>query len=241
VEELEAKNEELDAFSYSVAHDLRSPLRSLDGFSLALLEDYADKLDDGAREYLRFIRESAQQMSQLIDDLLALSRVTRSDFQREEVDLAEIARGIAQRLQKAAPERQAEFVIADRLVVDGDANLLAIVLDNLMGNAWKYSSRCPQVRIEVGTAMRGGRRIYFVRDNGAGFDMAYASKLFGVFQRLHSVREFEGTGIGLATVQRIVRRHGGHVWADGKVDRGATFYFALSGGPHPPTRDQAHV
>jgi signal transduction histidine kinase len=241
VEELEAKNEELDAFSYSVAHDLRSPLRSLDGFSLALLEDYADKLDEGGREYLRFIRESAQQMSRLIDDLLALSRVTRSDFQREEVDLAEIARSVAARLQATCPERQAEFLIAARLAAEGDANLLAIVLENLMGNAWKYSSKRPHVRIEVGATSRNGRQVYFVRDNGAGFDMAYASKLFGVFQRLHSVREFEGTGIGLATVQRIVRRHGGHIWADGKVDQGATFYFALSGGPHPPIKEHTHA
>ena len=233
VEELEAKNEELDSFSYSVAHDLRSPLRSLDGFSLALLEDYAEKLDEGGREYLRFIRESAQQMSQLIDDLLALSRVTRSDFQREQVDLAEMAHTVAARLQRTTPERQVEFVIANSLVVDGDANLLAIVLENLIGNAWKYSCKRAQARIEVGATSCGGRQVYFVRDNGAGFDMAYASKLFGVFQRLHSVREFEGTGIGLATVQRIIRRHGGHVWADGETDHGATFYFTLSGGPLP--------
>jgi light-regulated signal transduction histidine kinase (bacteriophytochrome) len=229
VEELEAANAELDSFSYSVAHDLRSPLRSIDGFSLALLEDYADKLDDQGREYLAFIRESAQQMAVLIDDLLALSRVTRSELRREEVDLSEIARAVAARLHRLQPERDVEFAIADGLVVVADANLLTIVLENLIGNAWKYTSKRDRARIEVGETRHGDCPAYFVRDDGAGFDMAYAAKLFGVFQRLHTAREFEGTGIGLATVQRIIRRHGGHVWADGKVDHGATFTFTLSG------------
>jgi len=239
VEELEAKNEELDSFSYSVAHDLRAPLRSLDGFSLALLEDYAEKLDDDGREYLKFIRESAQLMALLIDDLLALSRVTRSNFQREWVDLTEIARIVSARFQRTTPERLVDFVIAAGLADEGDSSLLAIVLENLIGNAWKYSGKRSQARIEVGTTLCNGHRAYFVRDNGAGFDMAYASKLFGVFQRLHSVGEFEGTGIGLATVQRIIRRHGGHVWADGKVDGGAIFYFTLSGGPLPCSKGSA--
>jgi DNA-binding response OmpR family regulator len=229
VEELEAKNQELDSFSYSVAHDLRAPLRSLDGFSLALLEDYAPKLDDEGRQYLRFIRESAQQMAGLIDDLLELSRVTRSDFDRGPVDLSEIASDILERLRRTSSGRDVEVVVADGLADEGDARLLAIVLENLIGNAWKYSGKRPHARIEVGATAAGGRQAYFVRDNGAGFDMAYASKLFGVFQRLHSVREFEGTGIGLATVQRIIRRHGGKVWAESKVDEGATFYFTLSG------------
>jgi signal transduction histidine kinase len=231
VDELEAANAELDSFSYSVAHDLRAPLRSIDGFSLALLEDYAPALDEQGREYLSFIRESAQQMAGLIDDLLALSRVARSDLRREEVDLTGIARGIAGRLQRSQPERSAEFAIADGLTGVGDAGLLTIVLENLIGNAWKYSGKRAQALIEVGGARTpGGHKSYFVRDNGAGFDMAYAGKLFGVFQRLHSAREFEGTGIGLATVHRIIRRHGGHVWAEGKVDYGATFSFTLTGG-----------
>jgi two-component system, NtrC family, sensor kinase len=227
VEELEAKNAELDAFSYSVAHDLRAPLRSLDGFSLALLEDYGQSLDEEGCQYLRYIRESAQQMALLIDDLLELSRVTRSDFRRERVDLAQIARTIAARLQEGAPERRAEFVIPDDLEVEGDARLLGIALENLIGNAWKYTGKRAEARIEIGAASEAGRRTYFVRDNGAGFDMAYAQKLFGVFQRLHSPREFEGTGIGLATVQRIIRRHGGKIWGEGKIGEGATFRFTV--------------
>jgi DNA-binding response OmpR family regulator len=233
IEELEAKNEELNAFSYSVAHDLRAPLRGLDGFSLALLEDYADKLDAQGQEYLRYIRESAQQMASLIDALLALSRVTRSELQVEEVDLSGIAQATADRLQKTEPGRRAEFAISDGLVVEGDARLLRVALENLIGNAWKYSSKRPQARIEMGRTLSSKRPAFFVRDNGAGFDMAYASKLFGVFQRLHSAREFEGTGIGLATVHRIIRRHGGQVWAEGEVDHGATFFFTVSNATSP--------
>jgi signal transduction histidine kinase len=229
VDELEAKNEELDSFSYSVAHDLRAPLRSLDGFSLALLEDYADQLDEEGRRYLLFIRESAQKMAGLIDDLLALSRVTRSEFERRRVDLTEIANSIAERLRQSQPERQVAVAVAEGLVADGDRQLLGVLMDNLLGNAWKYTARRARAHIEVGSTVNGGEEVFHVRDNGAGFDMAYANKLFGVFQRLHSARDFEGTGIGLATVQRIVRRHGGKVWADGKVDEGATFYFSLSG------------
>jgi signal transduction histidine kinase len=227
----ESAHHELEAFSYSVAHDLRSPLRSLDGFGQILLEDYAEKLDDDGRHYLKYIRESAQQMALLIDDLLKLSRVTRGEFQRERVDLTEIARVVAARLRKGQPTRSVDFVIADGLVDKGDARLLAIALENLIGNAWKYSCKRVDARIEVGATASNGRRAYFVRDNGAGFEMEYADKLFGVFQRLHSDKEFEGTGIGLATVQRIIRRHGGHIWADAKVDQGATFLFTLSGGP----------
>ena len=241
VDELQAKNEELDSFSYSVAHDLRAPLRSLDGFSLALLEDYGDKLDDSGREYLKFIRESAQQMATLIDDLLALSRVTRSEFRREAVDLSEIGREIGARLQDANPGRQVEFTVADDLCVRGDNNLLALVLENLIGNAWKYTSKRPVARIEIGSVKHKGQLAFFVRDNGAGFDMAYATKLFGVFQRLHSAREFEGTGIGLATVQRIVRRHGGRIWGEGKVDGGATFYFTLVYGQGSSAMEHAHA
>jgi light-regulated signal transduction histidine kinase (bacteriophytochrome) len=227
---VEAANHELEAFSYSVAHDLRAPLRSLDGFSEILLEDYAAKLDEDGSQHLQYIRESAQRMAQLIDDLLTLSGVTRGQFQRQPVDLSAIAGAIAARLQKAEPERRVDFVIEDGFTAEGDARLLTIALENLIGNAWKYSGKRAAARIEVGAVPSDGRRAYFVRDNGAGFDMAHAGKLFGVFQRLHSVEEFEGTGIGLATVQRIVRRHGGHVWAEASVDQGATFFFTLSEG-----------
>lgn len=228
--ELANVNQELEAFSYSVAHDLRAPLRSLDGFSQALLEDYADKLDAEGKRYLRHIRESAQQMARLIDALLTLSRVTRSELHREPVDMTALARSVVARLQRDAPERRAEFVISDGLVANGDARLLGVILENLLGNAWKFTGKRPVARIEFGVREEDSRRAYFVRDNGAGFDMAYADKLFGVFQRLHSAAEFEGTGIGLATVQRIVRRLGGRVWANGEVGRGATFHFTLEEG-----------
>jgi two-component system NtrC family sensor kinase len=232
VGELEAKNEELESFSYSVAHDLRAPLRAIDGFGLALLEDYADKLDQEGRQYLTYVRESAQQMARLIDDLLALSRVTRGEFQRAPADLSAIAREVTARLARSNPGRTVEVAIADGLIVEGDARLLTIVFENLLGNAWKFTGRQAAARIEVG-AMDGERRTYFVRDNGAGFDMTYAAKLFGMFQRLHSAAEFEGTGIGLATVQRVVRRHGGRIWAEGAVGRGATIFFTLDGGVRP--------
>jgi PAS domain S-box-containing protein len=226
-ETAETANRELEAFSYSVAHDLRAPLRGIDGFSQALLEDYADKLDAEGQDHLRRVRESAQHMAQLIDDLLALSRVTRSALRSEHVDLSGLARDAARRLSSAHPGRDVDLTIADGLVARGDDRLLTVVLDNLLGNAWKFTSKRPGARVEFGRGLEDGQPVYFVRDNGAGFDMAYASKLFGVFQRLHRVTEYEGTGIGLATVQRIVRRHGGRVWAEGEVDRGATFYFTL--------------
>jgi len=227
--ETEAANRELEAFSYSVAHDLRAPLRGVDGFSLALLEEYADKLDGEGCGYLKHMRESAQRMGRLIDDLLALSRVTRSELAREPVDLSGLAQNVAAQLQRAQPDRQVEIVIAARIVVDCDARLLRVALENLLGNAWKFTGKRAQPRIEIGVTP-GGDRACFVRDNGAGFDMAYASKLFGAFQRLHSSDEFEGTGIGLATVQRIINRHSGRIWAIGEVDRGATFYFTLGEG-----------
>jgi DNA-binding response OmpR family regulator len=237
VEELESKNKELEAFSYSVAHDLRAPLRSIDGFSRMLLKDHATSLDGEGKEYLGYIRESAQHMGHLIDDLLSLSRVIRSEFQRQQVNLTTIASHVAARLRRDHPERQVQIAVADDLVAAGDVRLLTIALENLMGNAWKFTGKRSDARIEVGVRDEGGRRAYLVRDNGAGFDMAYASKLFGVFQRLHSNSEFEGTGIGLATVQRIVRRHGGRIWAEGKVEKGATFYFTLeedSSANRPP-------
>jgi light-regulated signal transduction histidine kinase (bacteriophytochrome) len=229
----EAANQELEAFSYSVAHDLRAPLRGVDGFSQALLEDYADKLDDEGRRYLNYLRESAQRMGRLIDDLLALSRLTRAELVHEPVDLAELARSVAAQLQRAEPNRRVEMVIDAEIAAEGDARLLRIALENLLGNAWKFTARCAAPRIEVGVTSENGSRAYFVRDNGAGFDMAYASKLFGVFQRLHSTTEFEGTGIGLATVQRIVSRHGGRIWATGEVAHGATFFFTLNDGTSP--------
>lgn len=224
---LEGANRELESFSYSVAHDLRAPLRSIDGFSQALLEDYNDTLDDQGRKYLHFIRESAQHMAELIDDLLTLSRVTRSELQHEPVDLSALARAAMTRLQRAQPERKVTVVIQEGLTGEGDPRLLAVVFDNLFGNAWKFTSKRDGEHIEFGAISNDGHLAYFVRDNGAGFDMAFASKLFGIFQRLHTAAEFEGTGVGLATVQRIVHRHGGRVWAEGKVNSGATFYFTL--------------
>jgi DNA-binding response OmpR family regulator/two-component sensor histidine kinase len=229
VEQLEAKNEELESFSYSVAHDLRAPLRSIDGFGLILLEDYADKLDDDGKQYLSYVRESAQHMARLIDDLLALSRVTRGEFRRATIDLGTIVHSVAARLAQSAADRRVELVVAKDLLAEGDEGLLTIALENLLGNAWKFTRTCADPRIEVGIC-QDEPCTYFVRDNGAGFDMAYAAKLFGMFQRLHSAAEFEGTGIGLATVQRIVRRHGGRIWAEGAVGRGATFFFTLDGG-----------
>jgi DNA-binding response OmpR family regulator len=229
-EELQFKNEELESFSYSVAHDLRAPLRSIDGFSLALLEDCGDKLDDDGRRYLQYVRDSAQEMARLIDDLLALSRVTRGDLKRGETHVSSLARSIVSRLERANPDRKVDVVVADGIVADCDDRLLTIVLENLVGNAWKFTGKRRDARIEVGM-MDDDPRTYFVRDNGAGFDMSYASKLFGIFQRLHSAADFEGTGIGLVTVQRIIRRHGGRIWAQGQVGHGATFYFTLESGP----------
>ena len=233
-EAAENANRELEAFSYSVAHDLRAPLRGIDGYSQVLLEDYSDKLDEVGKQHLRTLRESAQRMAQLIDDLLMLARVTQSELRREQVDLSALAQGVANRLQAAQPERQGEFVIADGLVATADSRLLRILFENLLGNAWKFSSKRAKARIEFGRARQDGKESYFLRDNGAGFDMAYASKLFGVFQRLHAVNEFDGTGIGLATVQRVVRRHGGRIWAEGKVDQGSTFYFTLGNEEREP-------
>jgi light-regulated signal transduction histidine kinase (bacteriophytochrome) len=228
----EGASRELEAFSYSVAHDLRAPLRSIDGFSQALLEDCADRLDDDGRKYLRNVRESAQQMGALIDDLLNLSRVTRAELRREAVDLSALARSVLARLREAQPGREVEVAIEDGLVAQADPRLLEVVLTNLLGNAWKFTGRRPAARIEFGAEPGGHPTVYRVRDNGAGFESKYGGKLFGVFQRLHTAEEFEGTGIGLATVQRIVRRHGGRVQAEGEVDRGATFSFTLEGeGP----------
>jgi signal transduction histidine kinase len=225
--QLEAANKELEAFAYSVSHDLRAPLHTIEGFSRALLKNYLDRLDARGQSYLQRVRAASQRMAHLIDDLLSLSHLTRIDIHRVTVDLSALARTIATELQEAQPRRRVEFEIADGLTAYGDMRLLRVMLENLLGNAWKYTGKRLQAKIEVGTIVYGGTRAYFVRDNGAGFDMAYADKLFGAFQRLHGVDEFEGTGVGLATVQRIIHRHGGQIWAEGAVDQGATFYFTL--------------
>lgn len=225
--ETEVANKELEAFCYSVSHDLRAPLRSIDGFAQALLEDYLDKLDAPGQDYLRRVRAATQRMGMLIDDLLDLSRVTRSEIRRECVDLSNLTRAIAEDLQKTQPERRVEFVIAPELEAKGDTRLLRITLENLLGNAWKFTSKHESARIEFGAAAHDGTTAYFVRDDGAGFDSTYAGRLFGAFQRLHATTEFPGTGVGLATVQRIIHRHGGRVWAKGTVEQGATFYFTL--------------
>jgi light-regulated signal transduction histidine kinase (bacteriophytochrome) len=226
--ELEASNKELEAFSYSVSHDLRAPLRSITGFSTVLLEDYATVLDDEGKSYLKKISDSGELMGQLMDDLLKLSRVTRSDLNIEKLDLSDMARNIVGEFRKDEPKRKVKVTIAPNMVANGDKNLLGLVLQNLLGNAWKYSSKTSEPRIEMGIVEHNEKQAYFVRDNGVGFDMTYANKLFQPFQRLHKATEFAGTGIGLATVQRIVRRHGGEVWTESKVGEGATFYFTLN-------------
>jgi signal transduction histidine kinase len=224
---LDAVNRELEAFSYSVSHDLRAPLRSIDGFSQALLEDYSDRIDADGQDYLRRVRASSQRMAQLIDDLLGLSRVTRSELSRQQVDLSALARSVAGEIRHHEPDRRVEIVVHDGLTASADPRLLRILLENLIGNAWKFTAKAPEAHIEVGAEGKNGERVYYVKDNGVGFDMAYADKLFGAFQRLHAMTEFEGTGIGLATVQRVVSRHGGRIWAESAVERGATFYFTL--------------
>ncbi|MCC6616443.1 MAG: PAS domain S-box protein [Anaerolineae bacterium] len=226
--ELEATNKELEAFSYSVSHDLRAPLRSIDGFSQALLEDYADQIDDFGKDYLQRVRAAANRMAALIDDLLNLSRITRAEMRLEPVDLSDMAQSIASDLQQQQPERQVEFSIRDGMIVDGDPRLMRVALENLIGNAWKFTSKRSQAHIEFGMVDQPeDGRVFYVRDDGDGFDMAYVDKLFGAFQRLHAITEFEGTGIGLATVQRVIRRHGGNVWAQGEIGKGAIFFFRL--------------
>ncbi len=225
--ELLAANNELDAFAYSVSHDLRAPLRSIDGFSQVLLEDYGAQLDEAGRDSLQRVRAASQRMATLIDDLLKLARVTRAEMRTERVDLSGMARDIIADIQRTTPDREVEFAIASGLEAEGDARLLRVVLDNLLRNGWKYTGKQPQPRVEFTAVDENGGRVFVIKDNGAGFDMKYADKLFGVFQRLHSTAEFEGTGVGLATVRRIITRHGGRIWAEGVVDQGATFYFTL--------------
>lgn len=220
-------NKELEAFSYSVSHDLRAPLRSLDGFSQALQEDYAEVLDEVGQGFLQRIRSSSQRMGQLIDDLLMLSQLTREEIRQEPVDLSAVVQHITADLREIYPERAVDMVVQPSPIVYGDTRLLRVVLVNLLSNAWKFTAKTAHARIEFGMISQNGIPVYFLRDNGAGFDMAYADKLFGAFQRLHKSNEFEGMGIGLATVQRIIHRHGGQIWAEGAVDQGATFYFSL--------------
>ncbi len=226
--ELQRLNKEMESFSYAVSHDLRAPLRSMDGFSQALLEDYDARLDDQGRDYLRRVRAASQHMAHLIDDLLLLSRVTRSEMSKEEVNLSSLAAEVARDLQKAHDDRQVEITIKPEIRATGDVRLLRQVIYNLLENSWKFSAKHERTHIEFGLAPNSGKPTYFVRDDGAGFDMAYANKLFGAFQRLHSSEDFSGTGIGLATIQRIVHRHGGQIWAEGELEKGATFYFTLS-------------
>ncbi|MCI0340337.1 MAG: ATP-binding protein [Planctomycetales bacterium] len=234
----ESANRELEAFSYSVSHDLRAPLQTMDGFGELLLEDCGGRLDERGKTYIGHIREGAQRMALLIDRLLELSRVGRAEVARVEVDLSAIARGVLDELRAADPRRVVEAVVRDGVAARGDPVLLKLVLRNLLGNAWKFTGKKATARIEFGVEDAAGERVFFVRDNGAGFDMAYADKLFRPFQRLHGDEEFAGTGVGLATVLRIVHRHGGRVWAEAVPDRGATLRFTLA--PPAPPAHPAH-
>ena len=231
-QQLEAKNKDLESFTYSVSHDLRSPLRSIDGFSEMILEDAWDKLDDQERDYLRRVRAAAQKMGGLIDDLLQLSRVSRAGYQPKTVNLTEMVSANFEKLKQQDPNRDIELEIQPDLQVTGDQTLLDIAVRNLVDNAWKYSSKRPQAKIRFASQIRDGYTVYYIKDNGVGFDTRYHEKLFGAFQRLHSDDEFPGSGIGLATVHRIIDRHGGNIWANAKVDRGATFYFTIHHKTH---------
>jgi len=226
---LEAVNKELAAFSYSVSHDLRAPLRSIDGFSEALMEDYGDKLDDEAKNYLERIRRATENMNRLIDDLLSLSRVLKSDFYRQDFDLSAMVREIAGEIQQRNMLKDLVLDIQDGIVIKADQRLLGVAMTNLLDNAWKFTSKSEHPHIEFGADVQNGETVFFVRDNGAGFNMEYVGKIFDAFQRLHRMEEFPGTGIGLATVQRIIHRHGGRIWAEGEPGKGAAFYFTLEG------------
>jgi len=225
--ELTSVNRELEAFSYSVSHDLRAPLTNIDGYASILSSDYASKLDEKGNLYLAKLRASAHRMNGLIDDLLQLSRVSKSEIEVQAVDLSEIARTIIERLKMGDPARNVAITVAPSAPVRGDPKLVEIALENLLNNSWKFTSKKTEARIEFGWMSAGGRTVYFVKDNGAGFEMKHTDRLFGAFQRLHSASEFPGTGIGLATVRRIIIRHGGEVWAEGEANKGATFYFTL--------------
>ncbi len=227
--QLEAANAELEAFSYSVSHDLRAPLRIIDGFSNALREDYGDKLlDDTSRNYLERIHQAVRLMNRLIEDLLKLSRIARAEFACAPVDLSLMVRALADKFTRDHPQRHLEMVIQEGLIGEGDGRLLEIALGNLLDNAWKFTGKEAHSRVEFGSLRQDGRTVYYLKDNGAGFDQTYVDRLFGPFQRLHSPGEFPGTGIGLATVKRIISRHGGRIWAEGEVGKGATFYFTIT-------------
>jgi two-component system, NtrC family, sensor kinase len=233
VEELRYKNEELEAFSYSVSHDLRAPLRSIDGFSQALIEDYGDRLDERAQNYLNRIRTAAQRMAELIDDMLLLARVSRTTVNREHVNLSSLVQTVAEELKGQNPERMVTVQIQPEISAHADPGLMRVLMDNLLGNAWKFTARKTDARVEFGAETLGTDTVFRVKDNGAGFDMAHAGALFQPFQRLHDAAEFPGTGIGLATVQRIVDHHGGRAWAEGAAGLGATIFFTI---PHSPGR-----
>ena len=225
--ELQRVNRELEAFSYSVSHDLRAPLRAIDGFSQALLSEYASRLDDQGLGYLERVRSATARMGQLIEDLLNLSRITRAALRRERVDMTAIARKVLAELRERDPQRKVTSRVSEGLVVQGDPRLLTVMLENLLRNGWKFTSKLPVATIEVGRVENVEEAIFFVRDDGAGFNMDSAQRLFAPFQRLHAESEFDGTGIGLATVQRVVARHGGRVWAEAAIGKGATFFFTL--------------
>lgn len=227
IAELELANKELETFSYSVSHELRAPLRRIRDFSRLLVKNYGDQLNTQGKHFLHRALEATQEMSELIEDLLTLSEITHSNIKGETVDLSRLALFIASDLQQRQPDRQVEFVSAQGLTTNGDRRLLQIVLENLLGNAWKFTGKVSQAKIEVGAIQNEGQIVYFVRDNGVGFDTSKSERLFCPFERLHSKTEFPGTGIGLAIVQRIIHRHGGQVWAEGVVEQGATFYFTL--------------
>jgi PAS domain S-box-containing protein len=225
--ELEESNRELESFSYSVSHDLRAPLRSIDGFSNKIVKEYGHLLDEQGKDYFSRVISASQKMGHLIDDLLKLARLSRVEMNMTTTDLSSIAQSIAAEFKTAMPDRIIEFVIQPGLVDKADRSLMQIALQNLLDNAWKYTRNTREAKIEFSSFRRDNKTIYFIRDNGVGFDMRYVNKLFGAFQRLHSASEFEGTGIGLATVKRIIRRHHGTVWAEAEVNQGATFYFTL--------------
>jgi light-regulated signal transduction histidine kinase (bacteriophytochrome) len=225
--QLEATNKELEAFAYSVSHDLRAPLRAIKGFSQILLKDFSARLDTEGLDFLQRISQAASQMSDLIESLLTLSRLTRGELNRKDVDLTKLAREILEGMHQQEPDRPVTWVVAEGLHAHVDEKLFRTVLENLLGNAWKYTSKTENPTIEMGSSIKESQTIYFVRDNGVGFDMANAGKLFGTFQRLHTDTEFPGHGIGLATIQRIIHRHGGVIWAEAEPDKGATFFFSL--------------
>jgi signal transduction histidine kinase len=236
LEDLNRKNKDLEAFSYSISHDLRAPLRCINGFSQALQEDHGDQLGPDGQDQLRQVRSAAQRMGELIDDLLMLSRVERTELRCAVFDLSRLARSVGDRLAKSSSDRAVELIVEDGLVAEADARLVEILLENVLGNAWKFTAKTTCPRVELGLRHTDGHPSFFVKDNGAGFDQAYAERLFTPFQRLHSVGEFPGTGIGLATVGRIVDRHSGRIWAEGKVDLGATVSWTL-----PPPKRRRHV